>query len=219
MSTENLIQEIYKNRFQDEYEKRDKVWKVLTKEYFQRFINDSATVLEVAAGYCHFINNVNCKNKIAIDINPDITKYANKDVQILISTSTDIQSIQDSTIDNIFISNFFEHLTKDDILKTLKECHRILKNNGNLMILQPNIRYCAKDYWMFFDHITPIDDRALVEVLSALGFEIKLHKPKFLPYTMKSKFPTFKILISIFLKISFLQSLMGKQSFTVAQKS
>ena len=40
------------------------------------------------------------------------------------------------------------------------------------MVLQPNIRFCAKDYWMFFDHVTPIDDRAFVEGLEINGFEI-----------------------------------------------
>lgn len=32
---------------------------------------------------------------------------------------------------------------------------------GRLLILQPNVRYCGRDYWQFFDHITPVDDRAV----------------------------------------------------------
>jgi len=57
------------------------------------------------------------------------------------------------------------------------------------MILQPNIRFCFKDYWMFFDHITPLDDRSLSEVLDGNGLKVVECKPRFLPYTTKSKLP------------------------------
>ena len=44
-------------------------------------------------------------------------------------------------------------------------------------MLQPNIRYCARDYWMYFDHITPVDDRALAEAFNATGFHVELNIP------------------------------------------
>ncbi len=73
----------------------------------------------------------------------------------------------DATVDRVFISNFFEHIPREAIVSTLTEARRVLKPDGRLLVLQPNVRYCAKDYWMFFDHITPVDDRALAEAFRA----------------------------------------------------
>ena len=104
------------------------------------------------------------------------------------------------------------------IIKTLKEIYRVLKRNGRLLILQPNIRYCFRDYWMFFDHITPLDDRSLSEALEISGFRIIKCIPKFLPYTVKSRFPKSSFLIKIYLKVPIFQKLFGKQAFIYALK-
>jgi len=116
-------------------------------------------------------------------------------------------------------SNFFEHLDKPSIIKTIKEIRRVLKPKGKLLILQPNFRYCYKDYWMFFDHITPLDDRSLTEILTLNHFQILELKPKFLPYTVKSKIPKSIILLKIYLKLPFIQRIFGKQVFIYARKT
>jgi len=81
------------------------------------------------------------------------------------------------------------------------------------MILQPNIRFCFKDYWMFFDHITPLDDRSLSEVLEINGFKVVECRPKFLPYTMKSKLPNSILLLKMYLKFPLIHRIFGKQAF------
>ena len=211
-------EEIYKRRFKDDIEFRIKMWKVLCENYFQRYIPSHSTVLEIGAGYCEFINNISAKRKIAIDINPDTIYQANDDVQVIITPSNDLSQIETGSIDIIFVSNFFEHISKEEIIKTIKECFRCLRNNANILILQPNIRYIYRNYWMFFDHITPIDDRSLCEVLEMIGFDIQLVLPKFLPYTSKSKLPKSLFLIKIYLKISILYKIFGGQAFIVAKK-
>jgi len=42
-----------------------------------RFFPEDATVLEIGAGYCV---NIKAKKKIALDLNPDIKKFAEDDV-------------------------------------------------------------------------------------------------------------------------------------------
>lgn len=86
------------------------------------------------------------------------------------------------------------------------------------MILQPNIRFCFRDYWMFFDHITPLDDRNLSEVLEINGFKVKECKPKFLPYTTKGKLPKSIFLLKLYLKLPFVWKIFGKQAFIYAIK-
>jgi len=63
---------------------------------------------------------------------------------------------------------------------------------------------------MFFDHITPLDDRSLCEILEIIGFKIVECKSKFLPYTTKSRLPKSTILLKIYLKIPILQKIFGK---------
>jgi ubiquinone/menaquinone biosynthesis C-methylase UbiE len=210
--------EVYRRRFRGEETFRDKMWQLLCREYFQRFVPSTATVLEVAAGYCEFVNNISASHKIAVDINPETGKKANSDVRVIITSSTDLSALASESIDIIFVSNFFEHLSKEDITRTVRECYRVMKAGGRFLILQPNIRYVYKDYWMFYDHITPIDDRALVELLEIIGFKVTLHLAKFLPYTTKSKLPKSLFLLKLYLRVRLLQKIFGGQAFVVAEK-
>jgi ubiquinone/menaquinone biosynthesis C-methylase UbiE len=212
------VKDVYERRFNNSIEFRNQMWKVLCSNFFQKFVPEEATVFEIAAGYCEFINNINARQKIAVDINEDTQKRANKDVKVLLTKSSDLSLIDSESIDIIFISNFFEHITKEEITKTVIECYRCLKLGGKLLVLQPNIRYIYKNYWMFYDHITPIDDRALRELLEIIGFKINLLLPKFLPYTTKSRFPKSLFLIKLYLKLPLLYKLFGGQAFVIAQK-
>lgn len=211
-------QEMYRRRFQKELDVRKRLYKVLCNEFFQKYIPEDSTVLEIGAGYCELINNIKAKKKIALDINPDIKNFAENDVEVIVTTSTEMKEIGDKSIDVVIANNFFEHLERKDIVLTLKEIRRILKCGGSLLILQPNIRFCFKDYWMFFDHITPLDDRSLSEVLEIYGFKILECRPKFLPYTTKSKLPKSTLLVKIYLKLKPLQWIFGKQVFIYARK-
>jgi len=86
-------------------------------------------------------------------------------------------------------------------------------------VLQPNVRYCARDYWQFFDHITPVDDRALAEAFAATGFDVVKTIPRFLPYTTKSRLPTSPALVRLYLKLPLAWRFLGAQSFMVATPS
>lgn len=213
------IQDIYQRRFNADRAFRNMMWDVLCREFFQRYIPKGAVVLDVAAGYCEFINHIQAGKKIALDLNPDTKKYADADVQVLGSRSTDMSLLPDGSCDIVFVSNFFEHLTKKDIIGTLSEVRRVLRENGKFLILQPNIRFCYKDYWNFFDHITPLDDKSLAEVLETNGFNVVEMRPKFLPFSARSRFPRHVLFIKLYLKMRFLHQLFGKQAFAVAQKT
>ncbi|MFH1440770.1 MAG: class I SAM-dependent methyltransferase [Candidatus Omnitrophota bacterium] len=212
------LETIYKRRFRGEEEFRNKMWQILCNDFFQKYIPKDATVLEIAAGYCEFINNISAKRKIALDLNPDIKNYAKEEVETIGSSSTDMRQIKDYSCDIVFISNFFEHLSKEDILITLREAYRVLKTGGKILILQPNIRFCYKDYWNFFDHVCPLDDKSLTEVLEINNFKIIKLIPKFLPYSTKSKFLKATFLIKLYLKFPILYQIFGKQTFICAQK-
>jgi ubiquinone/menaquinone biosynthesis C-methylase UbiE len=212
------LKEIYQKRFGHDIEFRDKMYKILCSHFFQKYVPPDSVVLDIAAGYCEFINNISAGKKIAIDINPDIKQLARNDVEIIMSPSTEVKDIGDESIDVVFTSNFFEHLTRKDIVKTIREVNRMLRPGGKFLILQPNYKYCYRDYWMFFDHITALDHRSLSEVLIVNGFDIMECKPRFLPYTTKSRYLKKLFLVKLYLKIPFAQLVFGKQAFIYARK-
>lgn len=213
----NLLERIYQKRFTN-LNQRKMLWRILIKDFFQQYFNKNDTVLDLACGRSEFINNLICKNKLAVDLNPEVKKYANKDVKIYIEPSTKMQSIKSHSVDKIFVSNFLEHLNRDDIILTIVEFNRILKKDGEVLILQPNIRFLGKDYWMFFDHLTPIDDRAIEELFAAYGFTLKKKILKFLPYTTKSRLPQSPFFVKAYLKLPFLWWIFGKQTFWIFKK-
>jgi len=212
------VEAIYKRRFTPDIEFRQKMWPLLCRDFFQKYVSEDSTILEVGAGYCEFINHIHARKKIALDMNPDVKIYANPDVETIISGSEKIEPLADESVNIAFASNFFEHLSRDSIVATIQEVNRILTPGGKFIILQPNIRFCAKDYWMFFDHVTPIDDRALVEVLEVNNFHVLSNIPRFLPYTTQSALPKSLFMIKIYLKLRLAWKIFGQQALVISSK-
>src|ERR1700722_10560469 len=210
------LKKLYGNRFAEEKAQRDDVWQVLCERFFQRWVPTDATVLALAAGHCEFINHIVAARRIAVDLNPDVANRANAGIETHILRSDELVDIKDQSIDVVFISNFFEHITRDVILSTLVEVRRVLKSDGRLLVLQPNVRYCARDYWQFFDHITPVDDRALAEALAATGFSVEKCIPRFLPYSTQSRLPSWPWLVRLYLRGALAWGGGGAQAFLVA---
>jgi SAM-dependent methyltransferase len=193
------------------------MWRILCSRFFQRYVPRESTVLEVGAGYCEFINNIAGAQKIAVDLNPDTARYAHEDVRTIESSSTDLSAIASGTVDVAFASNFFEHLTREDIVATMREVARVLKPTGRFLILQPNIRFCARDFWMFFDHITPLDQYSLAEALEISGFRVTRTIVRFLPFTTKSRLPKSLHMVRLYLRLPLLWRVMGQQTFAIAE--
>ena len=210
------LKQLYANRFADEAEQRRDLWEVLCTRFFQKWVPTDSVVLDVAAGHCEFINNIRAGRKIAVDLNPDVKVRAGTGVEAHVCRSDAMTMIPTASVDRVFISNFFEHVPREVILSTLEEARRVLKPKGKLLVLQPNVRYCAKDYWMFFDHITPVDDRALVEALQSTGYAVETCIPRFLPYTTKSRLPSGPALVRLYLKVPLAWKVLGGQAFLVA---
>jgi ubiquinone/menaquinone biosynthesis C-methylase UbiE len=217
-SSLELNTEIYRRRFDQDREFRKGMYTILCENFFQKYIPQDSSLLEIGAGYCEFINTIHARSKIALDVNQDVRLYAQNNIQVIIGKSTHMETIEDESVDRVFANNFFEHLTKPDIIRTLHEVHRILQPGGELLVLQPNIRYCANDYWMFFDHITPLDDRSMMEALEITGFIVKECIPQFLPYTTKSRLPKSLFGLKVYLRFPVVWKLFGKQVFIRAGK-
>lgn len=224
------LQKLYKTRFCSSadagtLEKKNAIWKVLCDRFFAHYVPNGGTIVDIGAGYCEFINNI-CSQphergsfrKIAVDLNPDTQKFAQTDVQVINADCMNITALESEFCDVIFISNFLEHLqTRELILKLFAECRRLLKKEGRILILQPNIRYVGMAYYDFFDHYTPLTDKSLIEALEISGFHIETCIPRFLPYTAKSRLPQSPWLVALYLKFPVVWSILGKQCFISAR--
>ena len=217
---DSRLKELYRSHFEpEEIEKKNRLWRTLCSDFFQKFIPDGSAVLDIGAGYCEFINNIKAQRKYAVDLNEDTRSFANPNVELFSCSATHIDGLADNSIDVVFVSNFLEHLkTKQEVLEVLLEVHRVCRVGGRVLILQPNIKYVNQQYWDFFDHHIPLSDKSLAEALKMTGFEIDKIYPRFLPYTTKSTLPQYDFLVKLYLGLPFVWRLLGKQTFVVGRK-
>ena len=214
------LSDIYSTRFGEAvHAQRSQLWQTLCRYWFQRYIPANATVLDLAAGYCEFINNIQCTHKIAVDLNADVERHADPDVRVIRAWSHDMREVAEASVDIVFVSNFFEHLpSKQAFLDTLTEIRRVLKIGGKLLILQPNIRFLNGEYWDFIDHYLPLTDRTLVEALELVKMHVDEVRPRFLPYTTRSRIPQTPFLVRTYLALPPAHRFLGKQAWVVASK-
>jgi SAM-dependent methyltransferase len=219
MSDQSQQETIYRRRFAGQGRMRAEIWRTLAHHFFARWIKSGDTVLELGAGYCEFINNISANKKFALDSNPATAAKAAPDVTVLVQDAAEPWALATESVDVVFTSNFFEHLSaKTQLSHCLKEAQRVLRAGGRLIALGPNIRFCSEVYWDFLDHHLPLSDRTMVEALEVAGFEVEQSIPKFLPYTMSGGFPYRPFMVRLYLALPFAQKLFGRQFLIVARK-
>lgn len=197
-------------------QRREIVWQTLCASFFNRLITHDSHVLELGAGYGHFINNVRCKTKTAIDQWPKMLDHLHPDVNGYVGSVTDLSFLPDNSVDFAFASNLFEHLSQTDFAVALKELRRKLKRGGSLNILQPNYRFAYREYFDDYTHVSVYSDSSLCDFLTANGFEIVESIPGLLPFSIKSsKRPVRPWLIKLYLASPWKPS--AKQMFVRAR--
>ena len=213
------LSRIYQRRFSQTAAYRNRVWQVLTRDFFQQWIDPGSTVLDLGCGYGEFINNIRAAKKWAMDLNPDAPQYLAEGVSFLEQDCSADWGIAAGTLDVVFTSNFFEHLPdKQCLRRTLRQAWAALKPGGRLIALGPNIKYLPGQYWDFFDHHTILTEMSLGEALETEGFVLERVVPRFLPYTLVNA-PEYPLwCIKAYLAVPWLWWIKGRQFLVVAQK-
>jgi SAM-dependent methyltransferase len=179
--------------------RRDVLWQTLCRHYFKRLIPADACVLDLGCGYGNFINNVVARRRIAIDSWPDFPHYLDPEVEAVVGSVTDLDFLQDGSVDFAFASNLFEHLTQTDFATVLASLRRKLSPTGELTILQPNYRYAYREYFDDYTHIAVYSHTSLSDFLQANDYDILHVAPRFMPLTVKSRMPVSPLLIRAYL--------------------
>jgi SAM-dependent methyltransferase len=193
---------------------RIKIWREIAKYLNKNFIKPDSRILDLGAGYCDFINNIKAKEKYALDIFSGIDKFAAKDVHLFKQTANEKIDLASDYLDVVFSSNFFEHLNPVELDRIFAEVRRVLRNNGLLIIIQPNYRYFTRQYFQDPTHKQTFDESSLASFLQQRGFQVIKNVARFLPASFKSFLPKNQFLCRLYLNSPIKP--FAKQFFIVA---
>lgn len=213
-------QRMYHLRFGEQRRQARKViWQVLVERMFQKFVGPADTVLDLGCGYGGFLNYIRCARRIGVDVNPGAKAALDKEIEFHCGSVLDLSFLPDACVDVVFTSNVLEHLaSKEEVESMLWGALRVLRPGGHLIAMGPNLRSLPGAYWDFWDHVVPITDRSLSELLRNLGYEVVSCIPSFLPYTTCSSVPQSPWLVRLYLLVPLAWRIMGRQFLIRARK-
>jgi len=180
--------------------RRRALWNALWRFHFQRLIGPDDCVLDIGCGYADFANAVRARRRIALDSWPGFTEYVEDGVEAVVGPVTQLGFLEDGSVDFAFASNLFEHITQADLVTVLAALRPKLSPRGTLTMLQPNWRYAYREYFDDYTHIAVYSHTSLADLLVARGWEVLVVHPRFLPLTIKSRFPVSPWLIQAYLR-------------------
>jgi SAM-dependent methyltransferase len=195
--------------------RRTELWNALWRYHFNRMIGPRDCVIDLGCGYGEFINAVRAGRRIALDAWPGFTAYLDEGVEGVVGPVTELDFLDNASVDFAFASNLFEHITQAELITVLAALRTRLSPRGTLTILQPNWQYAFREYFDDYTHITVYSHISLADLLTAQDWEVLDVRPRFLPLTIKSRLPVWPFLIHAYL-LSPIKP-MGKQMLITAR--
>jgi SAM-dependent methyltransferase len=166
---------------------REAVWKAIAR-YLAPYVPPGADVAELGAGFCHWINQVEARRRVAADIWPDVRRHAAPGVEArVLDVGRDLAALGAGAFDVVLASNLLEHFTPDAAADVVAGVWSLLKPRGRIILIQPNFRLAWRSYFDDYTHRAVFTDVSLPALLRAHGFAIERVEPGILPYSMQGR--------------------------------
>lgn len=164
---------------------REVFWKIFAEYVQKKFIPKDSSLLDVAAGYCNFTNNIQIREKWAIDKQPNVEKFADKDTNVIVGDclTYDYEKGLPHKVDVIFMSNFLEHVPKNAIVPMFKRLRKVC--NRRIIVLGPNYKYTYKHYYDDPTHITALTHTTIKWLMELSGFKIEKTYKGIVPFSVE----------------------------------
>jgi len=218
--TVQFKQQYFRTRFVYD-PRRDGIWREVVRHIQKLYIPEDSRVLDLGAAYCDFINHVKAAERHAVDVFEKLDKYAQPGVQAHIQDCTELDNFEANSMDVVFASNLFEHLTHEELLATLVHIRRILRPQGRLILLQPNFKYCYRTYFDDYTHLQIFTHMGMYDLLEMAGMRVERMHARFLPVNMKStlklQIPFLPLVVRMYLHLPYKP--LAAQMLCVAQNS
>jgi len=168
-----------------DHPQRAAVWRAIVT-YLAPVVPADAAVLEVGAGYCHWINQVSARRRVALDVWPGVTAHAAPGVEaVVLDAGAGLDAVAADSFDVVLASNVLEHFAPDVAAGVVRGIGRVLRRGGRLIVIQPNFRYAYRHYFDDYTHRAVFTDVSLPALLRAEGFAVDRVERRFLPYSMR----------------------------------
>lgn len=154
---------------------------IANKIKFEKFVKPTDYVVDFGAGGGFLIEQLNCKKRLGVEINPAARKEAERRG---LSMVDGLDKIESGTVDLVITHHALEHT--DSPLDHLKEIFRILKPNGRVVCVVPcesiSYRYIENDINF---HLYTWSPMCLGNLMVRAGFKVLESEPylhKWPPY-------------------------------------
>lgn len=190
-----------------------KVWRKISADLFRR-AGRPRRILDPACGAGELIETVPAQERWAADVvPPPITDPA---VNISVGRYQDLDFPRDY-FDAVVLSNVLEHLRDpDEVQAFLHRARALLAKDGRLVVLGPNFKHCAQQYFDCADHTLILTDVSVIEHLAVAGFEIVSAHPRYIPFSFRSRLPASAPLVALYLRLPIVWKVLGKQYLIIA---
>lgn len=141
--------------------------------------NLHSTILDIGCGFgqtMQALGELGYTNVFGIDISDEAVAFG-VSKHLKISKIDDIRNFyapDGKKFDFIMMNHVLEHLSKSDIIETLRHIHdHLLEENGEFLVLVPNAQSNTNCYWAYedFTHSTLFTSGSIYYVLMASGFD------------------------------------------------
>lgn len=211
---------LYTGRFDAVAERRkDVTWKEICR-HLQRYVPETASVLDVGCDRGYFIRHIRARERWATDARDMRAALGPEIAFVRADAAARLSELVPRRFDRVFLSNVLEHLRDpEEVVSLLSACRELLEDEGRVIVLQPNARLVGGAYWDFLDHRVPLTERSLDEAARLAGLRAVKVVTRFLPYTTKTRIPAHPLLVRAYLACPPAWLLLGKQTLYIAARA